>query len=371
MKLNLDATLPEGVSHHFSEDQLENAPHHIKKLLSIEGIRSVYQVSDFISISRHPQYDWRTILPQVAHLFGDSDVDIEGMVQSFSADTDSELTGVHVYVQTVKGIPMQIKLMTLSQEKRYPLPERFMDAAQKVQKSVDNLLTARQWEEYGVRYGSFDEIGRQVAEEIDAVYDQQRLNQLVQQALAGQDASEETISSEQVNTLLSDPDWKKRFAALEQLKLTEDDLPVLQKALNDPQVAIRRLATAYLGELGSSLGSDKVLPLLIKALEDESPIVRRTAGDALSDLGDIRAQEAMIDALSDEHKIVRWRAARFMYEVGDERAIPALRRALNDPEFEISLQAKLALERIEKGTKAEGTVWQQIARHTNRMKEKE
>ncbi|MCG0041259.1 HEAT repeat domain-containing protein, partial [Escherichia coli] len=73
--------------------------------------------------------------------------------------------------------------------------------------------------------------------------------------------------------------------------------------------------------------------------------VRRTAGDCLSDIGDPQAIPAMIKSLSDSSKLVRWRAAMFLYEVGDESAIEALRAAEDDPEFEVSLQVKMALER--------------------------
>ena len=69
----------------------------------------------------------------------------------------------------------------------------------------------------------------------------------------------------------------------------------------------------------------------------------------------------MIETLTDKSKLVRWRAARFLYEVGTEEAEQALRLAAEDPEFEVSLQAKMALERIESGEQAAGTVWQQMA----------
>ncbi|CFJ51935.1 Conserved virulence factor C [Mycobacterium tuberculosis] len=59
---------------------------------------------------------------------------------------------------------------------------------------------------------------------------------------------------------------------------------------------------------------------------------------------------------------MRWRAARFLFEVGDESALEALQEAQNDPEFEVSLQVKMALERIESGEAASGTVWQQMTR---------
>ena len=112
---------------------------------------------------------------------------------------------------------------------------------------------------------------------------------------------------------------------------------MLEKALQDENVSVRRLAVVYLGDIGG----DQVLPLLFRALEDASPAVRRTAGDTLSDLGDPRAIPPMIKALKDENKLVRWRAARFLYEVGDETAVEALKEAVNDPEFEVSLQAGL------------------------------
>jgi HEAT repeat protein len=88
--------------------------------------------------------------------------------------------------------------------------------------------------------------------------------------------------------------------------------------------------------------------------------VRRTAGDCLSDLGFEEAMEEMMKALSDESKLVRWRAAMFLYELGDERALPALKAAEDDPEFEVSLQIKLAVERIELGEDAKGSVWKQM-----------
>ncbi|MGR4031903.1 HEAT repeat domain-containing protein, partial [Bacillus sp. ZZQ-131] len=119
---------------------------------------------------------------------------------------------------------------------------------------------------------------------------------------------------------------------------------------------IRRLATAYLG----MVKGDGVLPLLYKALLDRSVSVRRTAGDCLSDVGDPAAMFVMIKSLKDSSKLVRWRAAMFLFELGDESAIPALKAAQDDPEFEVAMQARLALERIEGGEEAKGSVWKQM-----------
>ena len=104
---------------------------------------------------------------------------------------------------------------------------------------------------------------------------------------------------------------------------------------------------------------DEVLPLLYKALLDRSVSVRRTAGDCLSDVGDPAAMFVMIKSLKDPSKLVRWRAPMFLFELGDESAIPAL-KAQDDPEFEVAMQARLALERIEGGEEAKGSVWKQM-----------
>ena len=96
------------------------------------------------------------------------------------------------------------------------------------------------------------------------------------------------------------------------------------------------------------------------ALKDKTVTVRRTAGDCLSDLGFPEATGKVMEALQDPSKLVRWRAAMFLFEVGDDFALPALKAAENDPEFEVSMQIKMAIERIEGGQKAKGSVWKQM-----------
>lgn len=156
---------------------------------------------------------------------------------------------------------------------------------------------------------------------------------------------------------LDHPDWKRRYQLLEQMEEpTLADLPVLEKALHDEKPSIRRLAVVYLGMIKDK----KVLPYIYQGLRDKTVTVRRTAGDCLSDLGFPEAQGEMIHALKDKSKIVRWRAAMFLYETGDEKALPALKEAENDPEFEVALQIKMAIERIEGGENARGSVWKQM-----------
>jgi hypothetical protein len=40
--------------------------------------------------------------------------------------------------------------------------------------------------------------------------------------------------------------------------------------------------------------------------------------------------------------------------------LPALKAHENDPEFEVSMQIKMAIERIEGGEAAKGSVWKQM-----------
>lgn len=353
MKLNVDEKLPDGVSRNFTTEKQENAPEYIRKLLQIDGVQGVFQVSDFISIERHPRADWRDILAKVGPIFGAA-LSEEETTES-AADTFGE---IQVSIQMYKGIPSQVKLVSGAEEMRFGLSERFQQAVMKLKSTGDNFILERKWVDQGPRYGTFEEIGQEVVREIEAAYDDKRIENLVAEALGEKQKTTEKLSSNEMESLLRHPDWEKRFAALERIDPTEEDIPLLANALKDPNTSIRRLATVYLG----MIATPKVLPHLYTALRDSSAAVRRTAGDALSDIGDPAAIPEMIKSLSDPNKLVRWRAARFLYEVGDETAIEDLKEAQHDPEFEVSLQARLALERIERGEEASGTIWQQMNR---------
>lgn len=358
MKLNIDEKATQAKT--YTPDHLEDAPEIIRQLLQIEGVKSVFRVADFISVERNPRADWKEILSGVREVFGldENEHNHRQPVDSISTEAFGE---VKVYLQTFRGIPIQLKLSRDDEEKRVALPERFSEAVMEAQKASPNMVMERRWEELGVRYGELDELGQEVTEEISASYDPKRLENLVQQALLQESdspAPERRPKMKVTLDMLDHPDWKKRYALLEQMNPTLDDLDVLDKALNDPKPTIRRLATAYLGMIGDA----KVLPSLYRALKDPSVTVRRTAGDCLSDIGDPDAIGPMIESLKDKSKLVRWRAAMFLYETGDESALPALREAQADPEFEVSMQVKMALERIERGEEASGSVWKQMTR---------
>jgi len=358
MKLNVDERLPHGVQREYRQEERETAPELIRRLLAIEGVSSVFHTADFLALERKSHADWQRILMEAREVFGQAEE-----LRLPAETTGQEAWGeAQVYIQMFRGIPMQVKVTSGGEQSRTALPERFGQAAVKAGSASPNLIMERKWVEQGVRYGDLREIGEEVAQEVEAAYPQERLDQLVEQAMQLQDDMPPAMPHVEkiavTPEMLDHPDWQKRYAALERMDPTEEQLHVLVKALRDPKSSIRRLAVVYLG----MVGGDEVLPYLFEALQDDSVSVRRTAGDTLSDLGDPRGIEPMCRALQDPNKLVRWRAARFLYEVGDETALPALRAAQDDPEFEVRLQIKMALERIESGEAASGTVWQQMTR---------
>ncbi|SHQ83113.1 Conserved virulence factor C [Mycobacteroides abscessus subsp. abscessus] len=353
MKVILNEELPMGKSNNYKKETSAGAPKVIQDILTIEGVKGVYHVADFLAVERNAKYDWKEILPKVRLAFGEEAELVE------PEETINEHYGeIQVLVQMYKGIPMQIKLTDGTEERRYGLPEQYKEAVSKAQDPEDNVVMVRRWKEFGVRYGDFEQIGQDILEELMAAYTTDRLDELIQDATNKETTKIVRRQKQKLDVhSLNDPDWRKRYQLLEQMDDPEvEDLPVLEKALNDEKASIRRLATVYLGMIEDK----KVLPLLYKALKDKTVTVRRTAGDCLSDLGFEEAIEEMMKALSDESKLVRWRAAMFLYELGDDRALPALKAAEEDPEFEVSLQIKLAIERIELGEDAKGSVWKQM-----------
>lgn len=360
MKVLLDQEMKAGKSNNYKKDEADGAPPVIKEILAIDGIKGVYHVADFLAVERNAKYDWQELLPQVRKAFGEDTLDLEN-----ESPMEEHFGEVNVSVQMFKEIPMQVKVTDGEQEKRFSLPAPFLEAIGQAQKDGDNVVLLRKWKDYGIRYGDLDEIGNNVTEELVAAYPTERLIALVKGAQETTDSKGPLIYKKKQKVSVADfeaPDWQTRYQKLDAMEdPTLDDLPLLEKALEDEKVSIRRLGIVYLG----MIEDEKVLPLLYKGLRDKSVTVRRTAGDCLSDLGFAKATPEMIQALKDKSKLVRWRAAMFLYEVGDESALPGLREAENDPEFEVKLQVKMAIERIEGGEEAKGSVWKQMteARH--------
>ncbi|WP_410512373.1 conserved virulence factor C family protein [Paenibacillus sp. BR2-3] len=359
MKLHLDESLEPRVRRTYTPETQRSAPSWAQDMLTIPGVTSIFHAADFAALERKGNADWAAILREVQSRFGGE----TGLTADWSL-TD-ENAGAHfgeaaVFVQMFRGIPIQIRVKTGGHEERIALSPRFTQAVTDVASAV--MIKERKLTDYGVRYGEPADIAREVEQELEAAYPQERLDSLVQQAIAHGakgEFVEQRRKRERSELLLAlqDADWRVRYAALEDLAPTPELLPQLRTALHDPKLHIRRLAVVYLGDLRTS----EALELLFEAMSDSAPAVRRTAGDTLSDIGDPAATAVMTAALADSSKLVRWRAARFLYEVGTAEAQDALRVAAEDPEFEVGLQAKMALERIASGEEAAGTVWQQMS----------
>jgi hypothetical protein len=356
MKVILNEELPMGKSNNYKKEQHDGAPEVIKAILTIDGVKGVYHVADFLAVERNARIDWKEILPKVRSAFGEDTSLEKAEIKSVS----QHFGEVKAQVQMFKGIPLQIKLTEEDSEQRFGLPDFYKNAAMEAQLPGDNYILLRKWADFGIRYGKMEQIGQEILEELLAAYPEERVRSLLNEAQSGN--VEQTEKKVRTKKRISvedfiNPDWRIRYQMLEQMEdPTVEDLPLLEKALSDEKMSIRRLATVY-----SGMVEDKqVLPLLYKALKDSSVAVRRTAGDCLSDLGFEDAIDEMCVALKDSSKLVRWRAAMYLYEVGDETALSALKAAENDPEFEVSLQVKMAIERIEGGKEAKGSVWKQM-----------
>jgi hypothetical protein len=352
MKLNVDESV--GKTTTYEKGHIDECPEPIVGILQIEGVQSVFACQKFLTVNRDPRSDWKGILDAAAKILGDlNGVSVETDAKD---DVSQQLDQSNVFVQTFRGIPIQVKVTFAGGEKRIALDARFAQAAMTVQEHTgSDYLKERYWADWGIRYGAPDEVAAEVVEEIQGGVDEDRIAQLIRIGSTTGSGHEHTSESS-LQDLKSD-DWHKRLHALQQLKTDETTLPLLIEALNDPHQQVRRLAAAA---LGASAATVAVEPLCNALLNDSSVGVRRTAGDALSDLGDASAQSAVCKALSDSNKLVRWRAARFLAELGDENALSFLQKASEDSEFEVRLEVQAALARIGEGKEGSVPAWKRI-----------
>lgn len=353
MKIVLDQELAMGESFNYKKEDVSTAPHPISALLAINGVKGIYHVMNFLAIERNGKVEWEAILAEVQAVLNDEVSEASNQLE----ELDETFGEVYVHVQTYKDIPLQVKVFDSHSEERFGLSERFVSAMEAVHSSeVENYILLRKWADYGIRYGEKEEIGQMVRAEIEAAYPEERLQEIVKHA---NDKHAHAIQRGKKITLteFTVDEWETRFQLLDQMADPDvSDLALLDVALEDEKMSIRRLATVYLGMI-----EDKsVIPLIEKALQDKSWAVRRTAGDCMSDLGFDGFENAAIAALTDKNKLVRWRAAMYLYETGTEISLPALKSAENDSEFEVKLQIRMAIARIAEGEEAKGSVWKQM-----------
>lgn len=358
MKIIVDTELPAGTSHNYKKVDAENAPYPLSALLNIQGVRGIYHVLNFMAMERIGNVTWESILAQVEAILNEDKENEHTLDEESQNEVDDKYGEVYVHVQTYKEIPLQVKVFDSSSEERFGLSERFIEAMNAVSGAeVENYILLRKWADYGIRYGEKTDIAEIVIQEIDAAYPEERLADIIEQSNADAKLTEQR--GRKISLQEFDVDqWETRFQLLDQMPDPDmSDVDVLDKALEDEKMSIRRLATVYLG----MIEDQDVIPYIEKALKDKSWAVRRTAGDCMSDLGFEGFENAAIELLNDRNKLVRWRAAMFLYETGTEQALPALQTAEDDSEFEVKLQIKMAISRISDGEDAKGSVWKQMS----------
>jgi HEAT repeat protein len=92
----------------------------------------------------------------------------------------------------------------------------------------------------------------------------------------------------------------------------------------------------------------QAVPLIAKALADDTAPVRSTAAIALADLGGAEALPALLVAVEDDDPYVREMSLSALGEIGDARAAPRLLRSLEDKRPEVRYQAVIAYPRCAK-----------------------
>jgi HEAT repeat protein len=154
-----------------------------------------------------------------------------------------------------------------------------------------------------------------------------------------------------VAAALEDPDTAPA-AALALSFMGSPAVRPLQDAVNSNEAVVRREALRAIGKLRERASIDPkiVVPILLRAVEDPDPTVRNVAVTYLGIVRDDPGPEVtgLIKALSDETPEVRQAAAVALAEYGAfaEKAIPALKKAAGDADEDVRREAGRALVRL-------------------------
>lgn len=361
LRCQLDITVADGLRFEYTIANKLEAPDWIQPLFTIDGVRSVFHAADFIAIDKKSEVEWDGIVIQFRglSLFGAS-ADTLSVSEDGAQAIIMDEQEVHIWVQIFAGLPIQWKFVIGLREQRVAAPDEYRQLVMKLSRQGGNVVEERKWVELEHRYGNVESIAEELILECPAaygaIYDQSL--QLISEVMNPVNIRQQ-VSVQEAAVQATDSDWKVRYQLLSLLQrqpLDETYFPVIIPLLNDKFMAVRRLAGVVL----NTIQEFDVVPALIDALHDESAIVRRTIGDSLTDRGDLRAQQAMESLLVDASRMVRWRAARFLYEFGTEQCLEPLKEASDDAAFEVRMQIKMAIDRIELGVAAAGSIWQQM-----------
>ncbi len=381
MKLNLDEQISPKPLTLKRDSDVADAPGVSQQLLSIAGIQSVFVLENFITLTRKGNVDWQPILATAARLLGmaeAADVNLGDRLtqpltqlqitsmgnEPFQTQNRTQYFGqVEVAIQTFRRIPVQVRAIAADgQQARVALPERFNQALQRaVLATQADYVAERRWAPYQPQFGHPEDVAKLVADELAILIDDRDLAQIEKGAIDKEVKIETANSGHSQQALIEElqqTDWKRRLKVIQQIVVDSETFSAVVEALKDERNTIRRWAAAI---LGSSNNPDAVEPLCQVVLSDPSPIVRRTAGDALSDLGNPQAHETMVKTLKDSSNLVRWRSARFLNELGDISALePLTKAAEHESEFDVRIEMMAAIERIQLGGETQLPMWMRI-----------
>jgi hypothetical protein len=150
-------------------------------------------------------------------------------------------------------------------------------------------------------------------------------------------------------SLLGTEDPMERSQAFDMVvKLGDESISVLARALRDPEVERRRDAALAMQKIRPK--DKKAVEALAGALQDKDLFVRWRAAQALRAMGPdaSAAVSALAAALTDDDPRVRCAAAQALGKIGREAAIaqPALLSAMKDERAYVRQAASAALENI-------------------------
>lgn len=120
-------------------------------------------------------------------------------------------------------------------------------------------------------------------------------------------------------------------------------LPILERALKDPEPMVREVAAQGMGYLGS----DRCAAPLAAALKDSDTFVRRRAAAALVTTPAKSVQKQLAEAgTTDPDSTVRRYAMEALGWIGDETVVGALTRGTKDPSPDVRRHAAIQLGRV-------------------------
>jgi HEAT repeat protein len=139
----------------------------------------------------------------------------------------------------------------------------------------------------------------------------------------------------------SNPDY--RWWAVRSLAELPDEGAgsLLIEALADPDPSVRQCSALSL----SRRPDEDAVPALVEAMGSKDALLARLAANALASTG-ASAVPALLDVLENGPQPVRLEAARALAHIGDERSIPLLFKALEEDSALMDYWANEALERM-------------------------